>query len=60
VFAREGRPRLPIRKLYGPSIAGQAKAEGSEAVKEAQRVAQEVFAKRLQHEVGRLLSKGSK
>jgi hypothetical protein len=57
VVARQVRERLPLRRLYGPSLP--VEAERGQSFKVALELAQEVFERRLQHEVGRAL-KGSK
>ena len=56
VFEREGKSRLPIKKLYGPAVPSMlGNAEVSE---EVQDFMAEVAAKRLDHEVKRILEKG--
>lgn len=53
MFVRAGDERLPIRQLFGPSLAREV--ERGDAVKVVTETAQQVFEQRLQHEVKRLL-----
>jgi hypothetical protein len=57
VFARVGAERLPIRELWGPSLAREAERGVVEQV--ARDTVQEVFPRRLAHEVSRLLGNKS-
>jgi hypothetical protein len=58
VFARESRERLPIRQLWGPSLA--TKFERGQSYKLALEIAQETFSRRLAREIGRIMPGGSK
>jgi hypothetical protein len=55
VFVRAGRERLPIRELWGPSLAREFKR--GQSLQVARDRVQEVFPRRLAHEVQRLLGK---
>lgn len=56
VFERVGTPRLPIKKLYGPSVPQMLNNDKvASAVVEK---AQEVLEKRLDHEISRVLKGG--
>jgi hypothetical protein len=53
VFQRVGKPRLPIRQLYGPSVPQML---GSRSVSQwVEEKAQETLDKRLEHEISRAL-----
>lgn len=54
VFKRVGKARLPIKQLYGPDLAKEV--ERGQSADVVTNVAQEAFAKRIAHEVSRLLS----
>lgn len=56
VFERVGKKRLPIKRLYGPSVPQMLKKQGIKETIETQ--AQEMFEKRLDHEVNRILERG--
>jgi hypothetical protein len=53
VVVRAGRERLPVRRLWGPSLATEAKRGGS--YEKALEIARSAFAQRLHHELGRVL-----
>lgn len=56
VFQRKGKSRLPIKRLFGPSIPQML---GNEEIRsEIERQGQETFYKRLEHEISRILEKG--
>jgi hypothetical protein len=55
VVVRAGRERLPVRRLWGPSLATEAK-RGS-VYDKALEVARSAFAERLRHELGRIKPK---
>jgi hypothetical protein len=55
VFARKGRARLPIHELYGPAIPVEMVREASETVATFYATVPAVLAKRLDHELGRLM-----
>lgn len=56
VFERTSKSRLPIRKLFGPSVPQMI---GNEEVRtEIERKGQETFQNRLEHEIGRILERG--
>ena len=56
VFKREGKGRLPIARLFGPSVAQMAGNE--KIVNNANEKAVVTFETRLNHEVNRILSAG--
>jgi hypothetical protein len=56
VFKRVGKARLPIKMLWGPSLAREVTR--GEAKEVATAAAMEVFGRRLAHEIGRLLRGG--
>lgn len=57
VFIRNTRKRLPIRRLYGPSVPQMLKNEGvQESLNEKARV---MFEQRLEHEISRLIERSS-
>ena len=55
VFARKGKERLPIHMLYGPAIPVEMVREHSESVMTFFATVPPVLAKRLEHELGRLI-----
>jgi hypothetical protein len=56
VFVRAGRERLPLKQLWGPSLAREfERGEGEQVVRD---VVAEVFPERLHHEVFERLLKG--
>lgn len=55
VWTRESKDRLPIKKLYGPSIPKEMVKD--ESAGQFQREAPFILDKRLRHEIGRLLPK---
>ena len=56
VFERVGKARLPIRRLFGPSVPQMAENDKTiENVADSARVSMD---KRLSHEIGRLIEKG--
>ncbi len=56
VFQRESKSRLPINRLFGPSVPQML---GNEEIKtEIERQGQETFNNRLEHEINRILEKG--
>ncbi|HEY4623844.1 MAG TPA: phage tail protein [Solibacillus sp.] len=57
VMKRTGRKRLPIERLYGPSIPQMAKNE--EVANAARRRGGQVFEDRLKHEIRRLVGSGT-
>lgn len=56
LFKRSGKSRLPINRLFGPSIPQMLENEATR--EEIQRQGQEVYEKRLDHEIKRILDKG--
>ncbi|WP_227521995.1 phage tail protein [Bacillus solitudinis] len=56
VFKRTGESRLPIKRLFGPSVPQML--ENERAREEIQKQGQETFEKRLEHEINRILEKG--
>lgn len=57
VFRRQGKARLPIERLFGPSVPQMLQNEESrERINEEGR---EMFYRRLDHEINRILEKGS-
>ncbi|MGG3448634.1 phage tail protein [Domibacillus aminovorans] len=57
VFRREGRKRLPIDRLFGPSVPQMLKSE--EIRERINREGQDTFYRRLDHEIDRLLNGGA-
>jgi hypothetical protein len=57
VFRRKTKHRLPIQRLFGPSIPQMLGNE--EILNKINREGKEMFYKRLDHEINRILSKGS-
>lgn len=57
VFEREGRARLPIKKLFGPSVPQMLRNEDVRTVIE--REGQQTFLNRSNHEINRILGSGS-
>ena len=56
VFRRQSTARLPIQRLFGPSVPSML---GNEKTREEiQKQGQETFEKRLEHEITRILNKG--
>jgi hypothetical protein len=55
VFHRVGRERLPIEPLFGPDPAREAMR--GDTIPVAQSVARDALARRLVHEIGRILPK---
>ncbi|MDQ2080489.1 phage tail protein [Xanthobacteraceae bacterium Astr-EGSB] len=55
VYVRMGKPRFPIHKLYGPAIPRELPRDQSAATFHA--TVPVVLAKRLDHELGRILTK---
>lgn len=56
VFQRKGKPRLPIRRLFGPSVPQML---GNETVRDQiEKEGHETFHRRLDHEINRILEKG--
>lgn len=56
VFQRESKSRLPIKKLFGPSVPQML---GNEEIRvEIERQGQETFENRLDHEINRILDRG--
>ena len=53
VFARTSKARLPIKKLYGPSIPKEMVKDQSAATFQSEAPA--ILARRIEHELGRLL-----
>ncbi len=58
VFQRKGKERLPIKELYGPSLAGML--ENPEVNERIQRRAAERFETALRHEIDYLLGRGGR
>lgn len=56
VFKRQTKRRLPIKRLFGPSVPQMVNEEVSERINEEGRA---MFLRRLDHEVNRILSSGS-
>ena len=56
IFRRKGKARTPIKELYGPSVAQMMGEVG--VIEYVSIGAADRFEKRLDHEIGRLLSKG--
>lgn len=56
VFKRSGKSRLPIQKLFGPSVPQMLENERSR--EEIQQKGKETFENRLEHEIKRILEKG--
>lgn len=56
IFRRSGKSRLPINRLFGPSVPQMLDNEGM--VHEIERQGQETFEKRLDHEINRILEGG--
>lgn len=56
VFKREGKERLPIKKLFGPSVPQMIGNE--EVKKEIENKGQETFDKRLEYEIDRIMKRG--
>lgn len=57
VFKRKGKSRLPIKRLFGPSIPQMI---GNEEVRlKINKAGQEMFYKRLDHEIEQILNKGA-
>lgn len=54
MFERKRETRLPIRELYGPSVAHMA--ENSVVVEEIEKAAQETINKRVEQEITRILN----
>ncbi|WP_260288454.1 phage tail protein [Peribacillus aracenensis] len=57
VFERKGKARLPVKKLFGPSIPQMLKNE--DIRKNIDREGSETFNRRLDHEINRILDRGS-
>ncbi|MFC4403316.1 phage tail protein [Gracilibacillus xinjiangensis] len=57
VFKRSGKSRLPVERLFGPSVPQMLGNEN--VVQVIEEKGQETFQKRLEHEIGRILKKGS-
>lgn len=57
VFKREGKARLPINKLFGPSVPQMLSNEDVRAVIE--REGQQTFLTRSEHEINRILGSGT-
>lgn len=55
VFTRTSKDRFPIKKLYGPSIPKEMVKDASAA--QFQSIAPPILARRVEHEIGRLLPK---
>ena len=52
-FQREGNPRLPIKRLFGPAVP---QLFGNESIKEeVAEAAMRKYEERLRHEIGRLM-----
>ncbi|MGO4890294.1 phage tail protein [Anaerobacillus sp. MEB173] len=56
VFKRTGKKRLPIKRLFGPSVPQML--ENERVREEIHSKGQETFEKRLEHEISRILDKG--
>ncbi|WP_106494888.1 phage tail protein [Lentibacillus sp. Marseille-P4043] len=56
VFQRTGDSRLPIKRLFGPSVPQMI--GNDEVHKEIEKQGQETLKKRLDHEINRILEKG--
>lgn len=56
VFQRVGKNRMPIKQLYGPSVPQMMGEPGIQ--EQVMENANERFASRIDHEIGRLLEKG--
>ncbi|WNF36411.1 phage tail protein [Bacillaceae bacterium IKA-2] len=56
IFRRSGKSRLPIQRLFGPSVPQMLESEIIR--EEIQQKGQETFENRLEHEVKRILDKG--
>ena len=56
VFERQGKGRLPVRKLFGPSVPQMLKNEEVRANIDREGTA--TFYRRLDHEINRILEKG--
>ena len=54
MFERKRETRLPIRELYGPSVAHMV--ENSVVVEEIEKAAQETINKRVEQEITRILN----
>ncbi|MBP1924596.1 hypothetical protein J2Z76_000449 [Sedimentibacter acidaminivorans] len=56
VFQRSSKSRLPIKKLFGPSVPQMLENENVKEIIETE--GHETFNKRLEHEIDRILEKG--
>lgn len=57
VFQREGKKRLPVKRLYGPSVPQML--GGQEVVNRINTQGAEMFNRRLDHDINRLLGMGN-
>lgn len=57
VFKREGRKRLPINRLFGPSVPQMLKSE--DIRRRINEEGRDTFYRRLDHEINRILQRGT-
>lgn len=58
VFERKGKNRLPIQRLFGPSVPQMI--DNADVRNKIEQAGIDMFSKRLEHEMNRLLEKGGK